>query len=139
MNKETVIKQPETTIKSVGKYFEGVGRRKRSIARVRLFQGKGKVYLNNIIKENIDQKCLSPLIATGMLDKFDVSIKVSGGGIKGQIEAIRHGISRSLVKFDEALKPSLRKAGYMTRDPREKERKKPGLKRARKAPQWQKR
>ncbi|EKD56275.1 MAG: 30S ribosomal protein S9 [uncultured bacterium] len=134
MNKEVVEK-----VKLSGKYFEAVGRRKRAVARVRLYTGKGQFYKNNQLVSAVSSTINSPLILVGLVDKFDISIKVVGGGIKSQEEAVRHALSRALVKFDETLKPSLRKAGFMTRDPREKERKKPGLKRARRAPQWQKR
>lgn len=122
-----------------GKYFEAVGRRKRAIARVRLFKGKGNLYLNNKKIENPSNLVINPLVLVGLLDKFDMLVKTYGGGSKSQQEAVRLGIARALVKSDESLKPSLRKAGLLTRDPREKERKKPGLKRARRAPQWQKR
>lgn len=134
MNKEVNEKT-----KLSGKYFEAVGRRKRAIARVRLYDGKGLFYKNNQLITNNSTTISSPLVLIGMANKFDISIKVTGGGIKSQEEAVRHALSRALVKSDETLKPSLRKAGFMTRDPREKERKKPGLKRARRAPQWQKR
>jgi small subunit ribosomal protein S9 len=134
MNKETVEKNSPS-----GKYIEAVGRRKRAIARVRLFEGKGLFYKNNQLLTVVNAVIASPLVILGLSDKFDVSIKVVGGGIKSQEEAARHGLARALVKSDETLKPTLRKAGFMTRDPREKERKKPGLKRARRAPQWQKR
>lgn len=124
---------------SKGRYFEGLGRRKRSIARVRLYSGgKGKFIVNGKEKEG-DRVWLEPLDLLGLKNQFDCTIIVSGGGRVGQKEAIRLGMSRALVKYDEKLRPNLRKAGFLTRDPREKERKKPGLKRARRAPQWQKR
>lgn len=125
-------------IKLSGKYHQGVGRRKRAIARIRLYSGKGLVYLNNLLLEN-NEELLSPLQLCGLQDKFDLCINIKGGGISSRIGAIKHGIARALTNFDENLKPTLRKAGYLTRDPREKERKKPGLKKARRAPQWQKR
>lgn len=134
MNKKSIVK-----VVLEGKYYESVGRRKRAIARIRLHKGKGQFLVNY---KKIDQPSdilTSPLKLVGLLDKYDVNATVHGGGVKSQLEAIRHGLSRALVKLDESLKPTLRKAGFITRDPREKERKKPGLKRARKAPQWQKR
>ena len=126
------------------KYY-GTGRRKSSVARVYLVPGTGKITIN---KRDIDEylgletlKVIvrQPLTATETADKFDVLVNVHGGGFTGQAGAIRHGISRALVKADEALKPELKKAGFLTRDPRMKERKKYGLKKARKAPQFSKR
>ncbi len=125
--------------------YYGTGRRKKSIARIRLVPGDGKVFINN---RNIDEyfgletlKVIvkQPLVLTDTVDKFDVLCKVSGGGFTGQAGAIRHGISRALLEADEAFKPALKKAGFLTRDPRMKERKKYGLKKARKAPQFSKR
>lgn len=121
-----------------GKFTQGTGRRKRAIARIRLLAGSGEMFINNV---KIDKKSdyTEPLIITDKNNKYDVYVKVCGGGIKSQIGAIKLGIARAIIKLDENLKPTLRKAGLLTRDPREKERKKPGLKRARRAPQWQKR
>jgi small subunit ribosomal protein S9 len=125
-------------------YF-GTGRRKKSIARVRLLPGDGKFIINN---RDIDDyfgletlKVISrqPLVLTDTLNKFDVMVNVHGGGFTGQAGAIRHGISRALLKVDDELRPALKKAGYLTRDPRMKERKKYGLKGARRAPQFSKR
>lgn len=122
-----------------------VGRRKTAAARVRLTLGKGEVVVNGkplIEYFPVDlwqEKVLSPLTKTGKEKSFDVSVKVLGGGPNGQAEAVRHGIARALVKWDEALKPALKAEGYMTRDSRAKERKKPGLRRARRAHQWRKR
>jgi small subunit ribosomal protein S9 len=125
-------------------YF-GTGRRKKSIARVRLLPGDGKFIINN---RDIDDyfgletlKVISrqPLVLTDTLNKFDVMVNVHGGGFTGQAGAIRHGISRALLKVDDELRPALKKAGYLTRDPRMKERKKYGLKAARRAPQFSKR
>ena len=114
------------------------GSRKRASARVRLYKGSGKVLIND--KEvTPDPIMTAPLVLAGKQDSFDVSAHVLGGGMTGQKEAIRHGIARALVVHDPELRPTMRKAGFLTRDPREKERKKPGLKRARRAPQWQKR
>ncbi len=128
------------------KYFEAVGRRKTSTARVRLFTQGGKdILVNN--KSHKDyfampslQKVLeAPLEKLNCLDKFKISVKVRGGGLHGQAEACRHGISRALVLLNPYFKKRLKKAGFLTRDPRMRERKKPGLKRARRAPQWSKR
>ena len=115
--------------------FCGTGRRKTSIARVRLVSGKGVITINDILKTIAKQ----PLNVTGTEGKFDVIVKVEGGGLSGQAGAIRHGISRALVKASEDNKAALKAAGFLTRDPRMKERKKPGLKKARKAPQFSKR
>ncbi len=125
--------------------YYGTGRRKKSVARVRLVPGEGKVIIND---RSIDDyfgletlKVISkqPLVLTDTLSKFDAICKVIGGGLSGQAGAIRHGISRALLKADEELRPVLKKAGFLTRDPRMKERKKYGLKKARRAPQFSKR
>lgn len=126
-------------------YFYGTGRRKTSIARVQLHPGTGQVMINGkpmqevFAREALQQHILEPLRLTNMANKFTVVAKVTGGGISGQAGAIRHGIARALVEANETLRPSLRKVGLLTRDPRMKERKKYGLKRARKAPQYTKR
>jgi len=127
-------------------YKEAVGRRKTSIARVRLSKAKEQKivvnsktpldYFGNQIAQEI---FLEPLDLAGEVAPFDISIRVKGGGKKAQAEAIRLGIARALVLYKESLKPTLKKAHFLTRDSREKERKKPGLKGARRAPQWQKR
>ncbi|MBV7274671.1 30S ribosomal protein S9 [Clostridium thailandense] len=125
-------------------YF-GTGRRKKSIARVRLVPGEGKVIINKRDIENffgletLRVIVNQPLVLTATKDKFDVLVNVHGGGYTGQAGAIRHGISRALLKADENLRPELKKAGFLTRDPRMKERKKYGLKKARRAPQFSKR
>jgi small subunit ribosomal protein S9 len=125
-------------------YF-GTGRRKKSIARVRLVPGEGKVTINNrdietfFGLETLRVIVNQPLVLTGTKDKFDVIVNVNGGGFTGQAGAIRHGITRALVKADANLRPELKKAGFLTRDPRMKERKKYGLKKARRAPQFSKR
>lgn len=125
-------------------YF-GTGRRKSSIARVRLIPGEGKVIINKREIENYFGLATlilivnQPLELTGLKDKFDVLVNVHGGGYTGQAGAIRHGISRALLKADINLRPELKKAGFLTRDPRMKERKKYGLKKARKASQFSKR
>jgi len=125
--------------------FYGTGRRKKSIARVYLVPGTGKVTIN---KRDIDEylgletlKVIvrQPLAATDTADKFDVLVNVRGGGYTGQAGAIRHGIARALLQADPDYRPILKKAGYLTRDPRMKERKKYGLKAARRAPQFSKR
>lgn len=125
--------------------YMGTGRRKKSVARVRLVPGNGNVVVNNREIENffgletLRVIVNQPLVLTGTKDKFDVLVNVHGGGFTGQAGAIRHGIARALVKSDEALKPELKKAGFLTRDSRMKERKKYGLKKARRAPQFSKR
>ena len=125
--------------------FYGTGRRKKSVARVYLRPGKGDITIN---KRNIDDyfgletlKVIvrQPLVATETTEKFDVVVNVQGGGYTGQAGAIRHGISRALLQVDDEYRPTLKKAGFLTRDPRMKERKKYGLKKARKAPQFSKR
>ena len=126
------------------KYY-GTGRRKKSIARVYVAPGTGKVTINKKdIDEFFSQETLkmivrAPLALIGAEDKYDVTVTVKGGGLSGQAGAIRHGLSRALVKMDEDLRPVIKKAGYLTRDPRMKERKKYGLKAARRAPQFSKR
>jgi small subunit ribosomal protein S9 len=125
--------------------YLGTGRRKKSVARVRLVPGEGKIVINKRNIENyfgLETLMLivnQPLALTGTKEKFDVLVNVHGGGYTGQAGAIRHGISRALLKADETLRPELKKAGFLTRDPRMKERKKYGLKKARKASQFSKR
>ena len=125
--------------------YMGTGRRKKSVARVRLVPGNGKVTINNrdietfFGLETLRMIVNQPLVLTETKDKYDVLVNVHGGGFTGQAGAIRHGITRALVKADENLKPELKKAGFVTRDPRMKERKKYGLKKARRAPQFSKR
>ncbi|MBE5037165.1 30S ribosomal protein S9 [Subdoligranulum sp. DSM 109015] len=126
-------------------YFYGTGRRKHSVARVRVYNGTGKVTINGRDIEDyfgLDTLKLlvrSPLVLTETDGKFDVVVNVIGGGCSGQAGAIRHGLSRALLQYDPALRPALKKAGFLTRDPRMKERKKYGLKAARRAPQFSKR
>ncbi|WP_425607599.1 30S ribosomal protein S9 [Candidatus Chlorohelix allophototropha] len=127
-------------------YFYGTGRRKTAVARVRLYPGTGQITVNNkTIVEHFGARQLfeiiitQPLRATNNLGRYNVSVKVVGGGVSGQAGAVRHGIARALLQADDTLRPTLKKSGYLTRDPRMKERKKPGLKRARKAPQYTKR
>ena len=125
--------------------FYGTGRRKKSIARVRLVNGNGNITVNNApIDEYFGVETLKvivkqPLTATNTLDKYDVIVKVIGGGISGQAGAVRHGIARALLEANSEYRPILKSNGYLTRDPRTKERKKYGLKKARKAPQFSKR
>lgn len=125
--------------------FYGTGRRKTAVARVRLIPGQGRILINNKPPaEYFGQQILAdmirkPLEITNTLDRFDVLAKVEGGGITGQAGAVRLGIARALLQADESLRPILRQAGFLTRDPRMKERRKYGLKKARKAPQFSKR
>ena len=126
-------------------YFYGTGRRKKSVARVRLYPGTGVITING---RDIDDyfgldtlKLIvrQPLNLTGTEGNFDIVCNVGGGGVTGQAGAIRHGLSRALLQYDESVRPVLKKAGFLTRDPRMKERKKYGLKGARRAPQFSKR
>ncbi len=125
--------------------YAGTGRRKTSVARVRLVPGNGKVKVNDRdIEEYFNYETLrtiakEPLVVTETLDKYDVLVNVHGGGFTGQAGAIRHGIARALIEADPELRPLLKKAGHLTRDSRMKERKKYGLKKARKSPQFSKR
>jgi small subunit ribosomal protein S9 len=126
-------------------YYYGLGRRKSSVARVRLYPGNGTVIINGkpaeamIPRESQRQEMLRPLAATEMLNSFNVQVRAEGGGTSGWAGAIRQGIARALLVADENYRRPLRAEGLLTRDPRVKERKKPGLKRARKAPQFTKR
>lgn len=122
-----------------GRYLQAVGRRKRSSAFVKLFDGVGTLTINKKEIEVFDRGMYLPLKLLGLDKKIDVVATVKGGGIMSRKGAIRLAIARALVKKDEANKSTLRKSGLLTRDSREKERKKPGLKRARRAPQWKKR
>ena len=126
-------------------YFYGTGRRKSSVARVRILPGTGAITINGrdiddyFGLETLKLIVRQPLTLTGTEGKFDIVCKVAGGGVTGQAGAIRHGLSRALLQYDESLRPVLKKAGFLTRDPRMKERKKYGLKAARRAPQFSKR
>jgi small subunit ribosomal protein S9 len=126
-------------------YYEGIGRRKTSSARVRIMTGNGQYIINDKQAEAYFprlrdmKKIVAPLLAAEMEDRFDISVKVKGGGITGQAGAVCHGLARALVKMDPELRPVMRAGGLLTRDSRMKERKKPGLKRARKAPTYTKR
>ena len=126
-------------------YFYGTGRRKKSVARVRVYAGTGKITINNrdiddyFGLETLKLVVRQPLALTGLTEKFDIVCTVAGGGVTGQAGAIRHGLSRALLQYDENLRPALKEAGFLTRDPRMKERKKYGLKGARRGPQFSKR
>lgn len=133
-------------------YYQGTGRRKRASARVRMYVGNGKIVVNDLPMEEYftrvgDQRAvLLPLEAAGLLGAVNLSVKVQGGGVTGQSTAVSMGIARAVSHRDQdvtqpeqLLRPLMRRGGFLTRDPREKERKKPGLKRARKAPQYTKR
>ena len=129
-----------------GQFFYGVGRRKSAVARVRLYPGSGTITVNGKPATQYfggrlvyQQALLEPLRLTGTAERFDVVATVVGGGVSGQAGAVRHGISRALLRFDDELRPALKGARLLTRDARVKERKKVGLKRARKAPQYTKR
>lgn len=127
------------------RYFYGTGRRKTAVARVRLYPGSGEIlvngkgYLEVFTRGSHQAAVLAPLKAAGAADRFNVQAKIAGGGITGWAGALSHGIARALSVSDESVKPALRKQKLLTRDPRMKERKKVGLKRARKAPQYTKR
>lgn len=146
-SKKVAINSEEKVVKttSVGKYYYATGKRKTAAAKVRLYKGTGEITVNN--KPASEYFCVktlmglikSPLKLTGTLQKYDISAMVTGGGMVAQAEAVRHGISKALLESDPLNRPTLRKAGMLTRDPRSKERKKFGLKRARRAPQFSKR
>ena len=129
----------------MSQYYEGVGRRKTSTARVRLTAGEGTVTCNERTGPDYFPRpgdldlVVAPLATAGLAGKYNISIQVKGGGITGQVGASQLGVARALLKLDSELRPAMRKAKMLTRDPREKERKKPGLKRARKAPTYTKR
>lgn len=125
--------------------YTGTGRRKVAVARVRLVPGTGAIVVNRRPFEEyfpvktMQAVVVQPLRLTAMLDKYDVMANVRGGGISGQAGAVRHGIARALLRVDDSLRKTIKKAGFLTRDPRVKERRKYGLRKARKAPQWAKR
>ena len=139
--------KPKPTLKpKPARYFEAVGRRKTAVARVRLFTKGGKEFLVNDKPYQVyfptlalQQAALASLEKMKCLDKFRISAKVKGGGLNAQAEAVRHGIARALVLFNPDFRKRLKKVGFLSRDPRMRERKKFGLKRARRAPQWKKR
>ncbi len=130
---------------STAKYYYGLGRRKSAIATARLYPGKGELHVGEQTAEAYfnNQALLDvvtqPLVLTGQNEKLNIILRVEGGGKRGQADACRLAIARALLELSRDLRPTLKKAGYLTRDAREKERKKPGLKRARKAPQFSKR
>ena len=139
---ETLMVEEKKQVKK--QYYYGLGRRKEAISKVRLYIGKGEFTINGkkieeIFSAYLIQRLIQPLKLTGTENKFDISVVSSSGGKTGQAEATRLGISRALIEFNPELRTTLKKAGFLTRDPREKERKKYGLKRARKAPQFSKR
>ena len=126
-------------------YFYGTGRKKHSVARVRLYQGTGRITVNGrdiddyFGLETLKLIVRQPLNLLGLAEQFDIVCTVAGGGVSGQAGAIRHGLSRALLQYNAELRPQLKAAGFVTRDPRMKERKKYGLKAARRAPQFSKR
>ncbi len=128
-----------------GQYYYGTGRRKCAVARVRLYAGSGTIeingrgYMDALPRSTLQQKARRALEIAELADKFDIVAKINGGGVSAWADALAHGTARALLSYDEKLRPEMRKAGLLTRDPRVKERKKPGLKRARKAPQYTKR
>lgn len=143
--KKDIVKDIPETVEFAGEYIKTVGRRKTSVAQVRMYKdGKGAVIINGkkgsqfFVGEGINI-VTQPLKATGHVRDLNFSIIVKGGGVTGQIEACRHGIARALLVLDPLLKEALKVNKFLTRDPRKKERKKPGLKGARKRPQWSKR
>lgn len=128
------------------KYIEGIGRRKTSIARVRITPAakasvdvNGKDLANYFPVKELQYAALSPITTAAVPQKFKVTVKLSGGGISSQADAMRHGVARALVEYDRELRKLLKSSGYLKRDPRAKERRKFGLKKARRAPQWSKR
>jgi small subunit ribosomal protein S9 len=127
-------------------YYYGTGRRKSAVARVRLYPGSGQLVINGKSAEDYfggravyQQMIHQPLLLTDNAAKYNITVKVIGGGVTGQAGAVRHGVARALIQADDTFRAALKKAGLLSRDAREKERKKPGLKRARKAPQYTKR
>ena len=147
VEKEAVVKDDNATAPAKKQeYLYGVGRRKTAVAQVRLYKrGKGNIEVNGKKLEeyfptaNLREVINSPIKVVGQAEKLDITVKVLGGGMAAQAGAIRHGIARSILLLNPNFKKPLKKAGFLTRDSRRKERKKPGLKRARKAPQWKKR
>jgi len=145
MQKQEIKKQDKKEIKfPEGKYIYAIGRRKAAVAQVRLYSGRGKAVVNGVEAEKyfaapLVTKMIEPLKQVSKEGEYDVYVKVIGGGTNGQSEAIRHGVSRAISEGDKAVRTTLKKLGFLTRDSRVVERKKPGLKKARRAPQWAKR
>ena len=149
VEKKTTEKEIEKKVaKDKGKYFYAVGRRKSAISRVKIFPTKNSQSSLTINERKIEDyftisrmrdSAKAPLAQLGEGTTFDIEVNVYGGGVSAQADAVKLGIARALVIFDKGLKRTLKKEGYLTRDPREVERKKPGLKKARKSPQWAKR
>lgn len=144
--KDPIVKEKKVKVDLSGKYIKAIGRRKTSVAQIRMYEkGEGEIIVNDqpavdyFKKEENLNIVLQPLKLVSKAKDFNFSIIVKGGGTLGQLDAVRHGIARALVKYDPEFKTILKTSGYITRDPRQKERKKPGLKKARKAPQWSKR
>ena len=144
--KKKKIEKEKIKEKAPAPYWEGIGRRKTAVARVRIFQGRAKKIIVNekdyqeyFQLPEVSQLAVLPLKKLDLLNKIGVSVKVRGGGVTSQAGAMRHGLARALVKYNERYRPKLKRLGYLTRDPRMRERKKFGLKRARRAPQWSKR
>lgn len=144
--KVTEVEEESTNSKKKQDYLYAVGRRKSAVAQVRIYKkGEGKFIVNEkelnkyFPSAELLDKVKAPLVLAGQTDKLSITVKVVGGGISGQAEAVRHGISRALLLLNPNFRKPLKKAGFLTRDARVKERKKPGLKGARKAPQWTKR
>lgn len=142
---KTEEKQEKSLMKRDGHYFYANGKRKTSVARVRLYEnGKGDIVVNNkpfteYFFGELIGSIKAPLKIANALKLFDITALIEGGGVSSQADALRHGISKALLEYDPELRSQLKKAGFLTRDSRVKERKKPGLKRARRAPQWAKR
>lgn len=143
MVKKTEIKKEEK--KNVNKIFAAIGRRKSAIAQIKLISGKGEIKINDKkLNEyfpyfELQNIVLAPLKTIGEINKVDILAKITGGGKRGQAEALRLAIARALIKLNQSYRSALKASKFLTRDARIKERKKPGLKRARRAPQWQKR
>jgi small subunit ribosomal protein S9 len=143
--KDVEIESAEKDAKKKNEYLYAVGRRKTATAQIRLYKkGEGKITVNQKPIEQyftVEEQDIvkTPLKLIGQFEKLDVTVRALGGGKHSQAEAVRHGISRALIQLNPNFRKPLKKAGFITRDPRKKERKKPGLKRARRAPQWQKR
>lgn len=145
MKSKTKKQQVQSTHVPKSKYYEAVGRRKNAVARVRLYENGNEIIVNNKdykiyfpIKE-LQGIIEAPLKLTNLLNKIKITIKVIGGGIRGQAEAVRHGVSRALIIYNPDFKKILKSYGFLKRDSRVKERRKYGLKKARRAPQWSKR